>query len=189
MTKTKKNNNFAQGKSVAERETGAGWGSPADSAAAVPLDQHHTRRSYVGFGEFPQDTRRALARPGHELERMVTNVSPAQLVHGATRGMSGKRDYPSSGPHIRAVHRFGLGPLVQRVADAGHDPIEPEPVDTDYLHQHGPRSGDLSRYVDAARHVPAPTGYGAGYPLSGIRSSHPVMGPEILAAIKQKDPS
>ena len=76
-TKTKKNNNFRQGRSVAERETGSGWGAPADSAATVPLDQHHTRRSYVGFGELPPDVRRQPAVAGHELERLVpTSARP-----------------------------------------------------------------------------------------------------------------
>ncbi len=91
MTKTG-NKNFAQGQAVSERETGAGWGSPADSASPLPLDQHHTRRSYVGFGEMPRDARRELAKAGDELERTVINLSAAQLVHGATRGLPGQHD-------------------------------------------------------------------------------------------------
>jgi hypothetical protein len=194
MTKTKAKGsldaNRRQGASTSERETGAGWGSPSDSAAEVPLDQHHTRRSYMGYGVLPQDTRRQLAMPGHELERLVTNVSPAQLIHGATRGMPGKRDYPDGGrvPYysdgrpsgrIKAIHRFGLGPLVHRAADEGHDPGA-DPVNTGYRHNTaGPRPGVLEKYMDVARHVPEPTGYGSGYPRWHELSNHAVMGDEL----------
>lgn len=169
MTKKAKANarsldaNRLQGSSVAERETAAEWGGPNTSASPLPLDQHHTRRQYMGYGQLPQDARRQLAVPGDELERIVTNVSACQLVHGATRrGMPGKATYPGSGPQgkIRAVHRFGLEPAVHRVADAGHDPGSDQ-VNVDYLREpQGPRPDVLAKYVDAARHVPEPTGCG-----------------------------
>ena len=192
MSKPKKTHaNFEQGRAVAERETAAGWGGPATGASPLPLDQHHYRREYMGYGQLPQDARRQLARPGHELERLVVSVSPAQIVHTGTiqrrRGMAGKVDAYDGTPRIRAVHRFdyGLGPLVDRVADAGHEPLD-TPVAHDYLHQpEGPRPDDLSKYVDAARHVPVPTGFGPGYPRlprDHERSIFWTAGDDIIAA-------
>ena len=168
--------NFTQGKAVAERENPDGWGGPDTGASPLPLDQHHTRRATVGYGEVPPDTRRQPALAGDELARIVTNVSAPQLVHGATtrpRGMPGKRDAADGTPRatgrIKAVIKhggYGLGPLVTRPADLGHDPgAEASARGIDYRHQTaGPGSGYLSQYVDAARHVPAPTSYGSGYP-------------------------
>ena len=164
MSKPKRTRaNFAQGKAVAERETADGWGGPNTSASPLPVDQHHTRRETVGYGQFPQDARRQLAMPGHQLERTVVNLSAPQLVHGATtrpRGMPGKRDAADGTPRatgrIKAVirHDYGLGSAVSRPADLGADPID-TPVAHDYLHQSsGPRPDVLSKYVDCRRHLP-----------------------------------
>jgi hypothetical protein len=185
---TRKNTkNFEQGQAVAERETARGWGGPDTAASPLPVDQHYTRRGYMGYGQLPPDTRRQPALAGDELARIVTNVSPAQLIHGATtrpRGMPGKETYPGGGPtgHIKAVHRFGLGPLVRRPADEGHDPGI-DAVNADYLHNpRGPRPDVLDKYVGAASLLPAPTGYGSGYPqLPRYHqlSAMPVMGDDL----------
>jgi hypothetical protein len=191
--KTKAKANFAQGHAVAERETADGWGGPATGASPLPVDQHHTRRSYVGYGQLPPDVRRQPALAGDELARIVTNVSPAQLVHGATRGMPGKRDAadgtPRTSGRIKAVVRYGLGPLVQRAADLGHDPIE-QSLDTPYRRQpEGPRPDVLGKYMSAAELVPAPTGYGNGYPrLPRYHQLSPqvCMGDDLYAPFDQR---
>lgn len=182
--------NRRQGSSVAEREGVARWGGPDISDSPLPLDQCHYRREYMGFGELPQDTRRQPAMPGDELARTVVNLSAPQLVHAATRGMPGKRDF-SDGTgratgRIRAVHRFGgLGPQVHRVADAGRDPAD-QPVDVNYLREPaGPRPDVLAKYVAAASLVPTPTGPGSGYPRHHELSALPVAGDDILAAVGQ----
>ena len=130
MTKKTKSN-FAQGQAVSERETADGWGSPADSASPLRPDQHGTRRTYMGHGVLPPDSRRQPAMPGDELARQLINLSSPQIVHTATtrpRGNPGIADYPGSGPtgKGKAVHRFdyGLGPAVARPADLGRDPID-----------------------------------------------------------------
>jgi hypothetical protein len=99
--------------------------------------------------------------------------------------MAGKADYPGTGPQgkVKAVlrHDYGLGPLVHRVADAGHDPLS-SAVDVDYLHNQSPRPGDLSRYMGAASLIPAPTGSVSGYPrLPRYHqlSAMPVMGDDL----------
>lgn len=184
--KKKTKANFQQGQAVAERETAAGWGGPA----TVPVDQYHTRRQYMG-GEFPQDARRQPALAGDELARTVVNLSAPQIVHTATtrpRGMPGKRDAadgtPRTSGRIKAVVSYGLGPLVSRAADLGHDPIE-QSLDTPYRRQpEGPRPGTLDKYIGAASLVPAPTGYGNGYPrLPRYHqlSPQPCMGDDLYA--------
>ena len=186
--------NFQQGKATAERETADGWGGPDTSASPLPLDQHHTRRETVGYGEFPPDVRRQPALAGSELARIVTDVSPAQLIHGATRGMPGKRDFadgtgrPSG--RIKAVihHDYGLGSLVTRTADEGHDPLS-TPIAHDYRRApKGPRPDQLSKYVDAARHIPVPTGWGSGYPREHEQSAFVTAGDEIIATFEKAGP-
>jgi hypothetical protein len=193
LRKTETAANFAQGHAVAEREEATGWGSSSDSASPLPLDQHHTRRSYMGYGELPQDARRELALPGDELARLVVNVSPAQIVHTAMtrpRGMPGKRVFADgTGPtgRIKAVHRqdYGLGPAYARPAAEGHDPGADQ-VDTDYLHQpSGPRPGVLDKYMGAAQLLPQPTGYGSGFPTEHAGSQLPVMGDELVTMASQ----
>jgi hypothetical protein len=169
----KNTKNFAQGQAVAERETADGWGGPDTGASPLPLDQHHTRRSYMGYGELPQDTRRQLAMPGDELARIVTNVSAPQIVHTATttrRGMPGIADEPGSGPlgKVKAVirHDYGLGPLVDRPADEGRDPID--------------------RYVGARALIPPPTGPRSGHSRLHENSQFETAGDDLLAAFAKE---
>lgn len=110
--------------------------------------------------------------------------------------MPGKRDFADgtgrATGRIKAVIKhggYGLGPLVTRPADLGHDPAS-TPVGTDYRTQpSGPRPDVLDKYVAAAALVPAPTGYGSGYPrlpryhqLSAL----PVQSDDLFAPFDQR---
>ena len=59
--KTKSAANFRQGQAVAGRERADGWGGPDTGESPLPPDQHGTRRSYMGYGQFPPDVRRQPA--------------------------------------------------------------------------------------------------------------------------------
>jgi len=187
---TKSAANFRQGKSVAERERGTDWGSPANSASPLPPDQHGTKRCYMGHGVLPVDSRRQPAMPGDELARQLINLSSPQIVHTATtrpRGMPGKETYPGSGPtgRVKAVirHDYGLGPLVTRPADLGADPVD-TPAAHGYLRApEGPGPDVLSKYVAARGMLPEQTA-GSGYPrLPRYHQLSPqvTMGDELYA--------
>ena len=137
-----------------------------------------------------------MALAGDELARIVTNVSAPQLVHGATRGMPGKVDAadgtPRTSGRIKAVIThggYGLGPLVQRAADLGHDPGADQ-ANAGYMRNpQGPRPDVLAKYMGAATLVPAPTGYGNGYPrLPRYHqlSPQPCMGDDLYAPLGQR---
>lgn len=138
-------------------------------------------------GKYPQDSRRQLAMPGSELERIVKLVSPAQIQHAGLiqrrRGMPGKRDYPAGTPQgkVKAVITHGLGSAVARPADLGADPLS-TPVGTDYLHQHGPSRDPYARYVAARGMLPPASGPHGGLPRWHELSSQRTFGDDITAA-------
>ena len=110
--------------------------------------------------------------------------------------MPGKRDFADgtgrATGRIKAVIThggYGLGPLVQRAADMGHDPGADQ-VNAGYLRNpQGPRPDVLDKYMNAAALVPAPTGYGNGYPrLPRYHqlSAMPVMGDDLYALSDQR---
>ena len=159
------NKNFAQGQAVSERETCTDWGGPDTSISPLPLDQHHTRRSYVGFGEFPRDARRELAKAGDELERTVINLSAPQIVHGATRSLPGQHDEVDSpgrtSGKIRAVHTFSGA----RYA--------------------GPAAKGYDRYVGVRALLPSSSAPCSGFDRTHELSHHDVAGTTIINALEQ----
>ena len=134
---------------------------------------------------------------GRVLEQMAHNISWPQQQLGLIRrqrGMHAKQDYPDgTGREMKikaAIRHVGLGPAVQRPADLGHEP------GTDQVgHRLPPQPGSapgpdvLAKYVDAARHVPQPTGFGSGFARHAIHSQFPVMEDDILNGIRPKDGS
>lgn len=183
---TESSANFDQGASMSEQEGIAMWGAPPDVA--------HSRRSYMGGGEdLGYNTRQEPRMSDPALDAINPHGVSSSLAEGqfehalwVQRGMPGKVDAPDGTPRasgrIKAVHQFGLGALVQRAADEGHDPGTDQ-VATDYLHQpEGPRPGVLDNYVDAARLLPAPTGYGNDYPLEHTGSHFECMGDDLIVA-------
>lgn len=176
--------NLDQGRSANEQT-----GEPA----LAPIDVAHSRKQYVGWRdtELGYNVRQEprMSDPAHQ----AVNLQQGQFEHALwrPRGMPGIQDYPdggSGGPpqgKIKAVHHhdYGLGPLVRRPADLGHDPIE-DSADADYLHNPtGPRPDVLDKYVGASALLPQPTGPGSGFPLEHTASQFETMGDDIGATL------
>ena len=99
-------------------------------------------------------------------------------------GDTGKVVGPDGTPRIRAVHRhdYGLGPLVRRPADLGHDPAD-TPVETDYLHNRGPSPNASAKYVGAAGVLAQPSTARQGFPRHHEASVFATWGDDIATAL------
>ena len=152
--------NLTQGSSPNEQTGGAVWG---------PVNVAHSRKTYMGWKnpDLGYATRTDPRMSDRAAEAIALQQGQYQHALWRQRGMPGKRDYADGGSvgslspsgRIKASHQFGLGPLVQRAADLGHDPI--------------------NKYV-GARELLGLTSPGGHIHLHE-RSAFPTMGTDILS--------